>query len=448
MKHLQIVLFLIFSCCFLGVKAQQNHFIYIQTENKQPFYIKLDSKLYSSTSTGYIVLSKLKAGEYNLAIGFPRSEWPEQKMQCIIGNKDLGFILKNFGDKGWGLFNLQTMEIVMADEKKKTNVVAVETKSDEFSNMLSNVVNDPTIKQVERMAEPERAPDTTREATAEAVTITQAPEPSTPVAVTVVSSEAPPKSAIRRTLLHKGDAGTEMVYLENNEGGTDTITVFIPLEKNAEAEGNAIVKDETALPAVTPVVSANVPVREEAAQSKKEVKENSPTIEYNPNKEEKGKKAKKESKTADKKFLDLTVEEASKPAPTKAEENRSERKALPSTATAEEKQPEIIVQNSPMINSDCKSLASESDFMKLRKKMVSEDNEEDMINVAKKSFRGKCYTVEQVKNLSVLFLKDEGKYAFFDMAYPHVSDSHNFSNLQGQLTDPYYISRFQVMIRR
>ena len=45
------------------------------------------------------------------------------------------------------------------------------------------------------------------------------------------------------------------------------------------------------------------------------------------------------------------------------------------------------------------------------------------------------------------FLKDIGKYNFFDMAYPFVSDSHNFGNLQGQLSDSYYISRFQVMIR-
>ncbi len=448
MKHLQIILFFIFSCCFLGVKAQQNHFIYIQTENKQPFYIKLDNKLYSSTSTGYIVLSKLKAGEYNLAIGFPKSEWPEQKMQCVINNKDLGYILKNFGDKGWGLFNLQTMEIVMADEKKKTNVVAVETKSDQFSNMLSDVVNDPTIKQVERMVEPERAPDTTREVNAESVTQTEPTATSTPAIVPVVSSEASSRSSIQRTLFNKGEAGTEMVYLENNEGATDTIAVFIPAEKNTEPEIKSIVKEESAPPATIPFVKDNVSNEEVEAPNRKVVRENSPSIEYNPNKEEKAKKTKKESKSSDKKFLDLTVAETSKTSTPKVEDNKEEGKTAQPTIAAEEKQPEIIVQNSPMINSDCKSLASESDFMKLRKKMVSEDNEEDMITVAKKSFKGKCYTVEQVKNLSVLFLKDEGKYAFFDMAYPHVSDSHNYSNLQGQLTDAYYISRFQVMIRR
>ena len=28
----------------LHLSAQQNHFIYVQTENKQPFYIKLDKR--------------------------------------------------------------------------------------------------------------------------------------------------------------------------------------------------------------------------------------------------------------------------------------------------------------------------------------------------------------------------------------------------------------------
>jgi hypothetical protein len=70
-----------------------------------------------------------------------------------------------------------------------------------------------------------------------------------------------------------------------------------------------------------------------------------------------------------------------------------------------------------------------------------------MVVIAKKVFKVKCFTVEQIKNLSVLFLKDAGKYAFFDMTYPYTADSHNFHILQSQLTDAYFISRFQAMIR-
>jgi len=58
MKHLQLAILLLFICSFCGLKAQQNHFIYIETENKQAFYVKLDKKLYASSPWGYLVMPK------------------------------------------------------------------------------------------------------------------------------------------------------------------------------------------------------------------------------------------------------------------------------------------------------------------------------------------------------------------------------------------------------
>ena len=85
--------------------------------------------------------------------------------------------------------------------------------------------------------------------------------------------------------------------------------------------------------------------------------------------------------------------------------------------------------------------------MKLRKKMASENKDDNMIGVAKKAFKSNCFSTEQIKNLSVLFLKDDGRYRFFDAAYPFVYDSQNFNTLQMQLTDEYLINRFKAMIR-
>ena len=79
--------------------------------------------------------------------------------------------------------------------------------------------------------------------------------------------------------------------------------------------------------------------------------------------------------------------------------------------------------------------------------MAAQKTDENMIVMAKKAFVLKCYTVEQANNLSSLFLKDEGRYNFFDAAYPHVSDTQNFGSLMGRLSDEYYINRFKAMIR-
>lgn len=101
-----------------------------------------------------------------------------------------------------------------------------------------------------------------------------------------------------------------------------------------------------------------------------------------------------------------------------------------------------------VINSDCKSQATDDDFFKLRKKMAAENNEDDMVKSAKKYFKNKCFTTLYIKNLSVLFLTDEGKFSFFDAAYPFTSDAQNFAMLEKEMTDINYVNRFRAMVRK
>ncbi len=80
--------------------------------------------------------------------------------------------------------------------------------------------------------------------------------------------------------------------------------------------------------------------------------------------------------------------------------------------------------------------------------MASENHDDQMIKIAKKYFHAKCFSTEQIKNLSFLFLSNEGKYRFFDVAYPFSADSEQYKTLQSQLTDSYYINRFKAMIHK
>ena len=61
-----------------------------------------------------------------------------------------------------------------------------------------------------------------------------------------------------------------------------------------------------------------------------------------------------------------------------------------------------------------------------------------MISEAKKYFKVKCFTSAQIKNLSTLFLNDEGKYKFFDAAYKYVSDAENFKFATIRVEREYY----------
>ncbi len=502
MKHLQQFLF--FSCLFisLSIQAQQNHFIYIQADNKQPFYVKLDKKIFSSSVSGYLILSKLKTGVYDLLVGFPQNEWPEQSIQCKIEDTDLGYLLKNFGDNGWGLFNLQSLNIVMSADKKinkKPDTVA-DVKGDAFSNMLSEVVNDPTIKQKEPVKEdvkktvieqgktsmvtPESVTekmsvavktdsvkeeskkanesllktlpvtsiepvkdkiakpvkDEEKKAAAEQLLVSQSASPVSGAAkdkaaefstddskkakteqpkldpastalennkqaeqsipATKIAAPVENIHTIVKKMSSKTSLGIEGIYIDSADGQRDTISVFIAAEKtSADTMAAKKVPEEKVTEVVKPVV-----VKEEPG-------------------------VKEEKKQADK-FIDITVPATIEP----AKENKTD-SAIQSTGKVS------------VINSDCKAQASEEDFLKLRKKMAGANNEEMMINIAKKAFKSRCFLTEQIKNLATLFLKDEKRYGFFDAAYPFVSDAQNFSILQSQLTDGYYINRFKVMIR-
>jgi len=454
MKHQFFALFLIFLCISICVKAQQNHFIYIQTENRQPFYVRQDKNVYSSTASGYLVLSKLKTGSYDLVFGFPKNEWPGQNFHCSLEDKDLGYLLKNFGEKGWGLFNLQSLRVLMANENSKKNDVAKEVRTDAFSNMLSTVVNDPTIRENEPVKqevmkritedvkpsvalnseskkeplqkvvkeEPKNESVKATELATSNVALNSEPqkeqvkkvikEPKIDFVkssepITLKSNEnikkdyVESKLSITKKLANKTTEGLEMVYVDMANGTQDTVRILIPVDKE-------ILRNS----------SEKIVINNKPKEDIKE-KEANPVI------------VAKVEKKKESKFLEIELPN-------------------PNGTVNEFKGDSLRPQRIPpsqMINSDCKNFATNEDFLKLRKKMAAVENPDDMIIVSKKFLKTKCFTTAQLKNLSVLFLSDAGKYSFFDAAYPFVSDSQNYIQLESQLTETYYINRFKVMVK-
>jgi hypothetical protein len=93
--------------------GQHNHYIYIQSDNAQLFYIRKGSEVLSSSASGFIILPRLQPGQQELSVGFPKNEFPEYQFTIEIKGKDRGFALKNFSEKGWGLFDLQSLEVIM-----------------------------------------------------------------------------------------------------------------------------------------------------------------------------------------------------------------------------------------------------------------------------------------------------------------------------------------------
>ncbi len=117
-KSLLIPCFLLMA---LRMTAQdQQYYIYIQSERSQPFYVRFDGKLLSSSDKGYIIISKLPAGIANMRIGFAKSDVPEQQyMVKVGGSNDQGYLLKQDG-----LYNIVTFAATRPVKKGEEAVAA------------------------------------------------------------------------------------------------------------------------------------------------------------------------------------------------------------------------------------------------------------------------------------------------------------------------------------
>jgi len=419
MRSLYLVVFLfLFS---VHSMAQQNHFIYIQTENKQPFYVKIADRLLSSSSVGYLVIPKLQDGKYEMGIGFPKDEWPLQKMTVVIKNNDAGYMLKNFDSKGWGLFNMQTMDIIMASGNSNSKDAAKDAKTDGFADVLADVVNTPSIKQKPVTKEEKEVAVVKQPAVENNKTVAEVKDDKPAVAV----KEKEAVRAAVKLLSTIDTSGRSIVYVDTYENRSDTIRLFIPYKKE-------------------PVIEKEV--TEKKVQPAEAIKKEEP-------KPEPKTEVKQENKQ-DAKFIDMELPNPNN----KVDTEKTDKKPAASSETSTDKKEivnagkstvEPVIENKMVVmtNSDCKINASSDDFLKLRKKMAAETTDDGMIAVAKKIFKTKCFSTEQISNLSSLFLKDDGRYNFFDAAYPRVSDSQNFPSLVTKLSDEYYITRFKAMIR-
>jgi len=416
----------------LAVHAQQLHFIYIQAENKQPFSVELNGKYYSSSSIGYIILPKLSDSTYNLKINFAKNSYPEQNFTVTIAGKDYGYALKNFDDKGWGLFNFQTTDVVMnsnkssADTSSQNNQTATVTNNSAFGNMLADVVNDKSIntlsaadtfttkkvigatavgKETEFTASTNfsdtvvAAFDTTATPIAENKNATNTPDTLNKAGKADSLSETPDfnTSGVIKAEEKVGEKGTDLTFIDFNGEHSDTIKAFIPAagEKKSTAKVDTIDLDTTTATADSAKGSVNNPF---FAQNS-------------------------------------TSDSANTTASNKSK--LSEDNQPTTTAPA----------NTALVNSSCTNMISDGDLNKLKKRIVSEKDQDAIIQTVKKGLRNKCITTAQVKDLGNLFLNDDNRYGFYDAVYPFVYDYGNFASLQNTLIDPYYKTRYKALLR-
>lgn len=439
-----------FICClvffFLCSLAftQRLYFIYIEAEAQQPFFVKIGEKIYSSTASGYLFLSKLKDSSYTFSVGFPKDKWPLQQFSVAMKSKDHGFLLKNFDDKGWGLFDLQTLAIQMADEaaKDKANNTGKQQVS-AFTAILSKAANDPSLlEKPVSIAKAEEKPLNVQPAVVKEVVKSSGELPASNTIINPVLTKTDDSSVLiarKETVISKDTALVNVQPKTINETATG-IAAEVKKKPDTSALSNQEIKKEVV--AVAKADSANKKNEEVKTQQEEVYKrsvvtkksESSTTegfglifIDENlngqndtiriliPNQRTTSSKTSSQP-VGQKKFLDIT----------------SDDKDFSKTKT-------VAVKS-------CESVATENDFLKLRKKMAAQKTDDEMINESKKTFKTKCFTTEQVKNLGNLFLSEAGKFQFYEVAYLFSSDRNNFASLEIEFKDNYFIHRFKKLV--
>jgi hypothetical protein len=590
----KLVFVFLFSLLARDAFSQQLHFIYIQTDSHRPFYVRMGTKLISSSAAGYLIIPRLIDSSYELVLGFPKDSGPEWVFNCRVKGKDIGFDFKDMGEKGWGLFNPQTMELLMGSRMEARNKTTERTSTrsgatvsnDPFSSLLAAAVSDSTIMETPVVVITKKPPSQEIEALAakpkiDSTQIVVNVEKkirdtlaSTNQADSLAERSLAQEKSVQSGLSTKGEQPQEPelkdhfaklnkdnnlashaakakregqdenlklitppakynadsllavaavgksdpkqarndMYLRTKEKGDSMSSVMAAGEKkpaiqNIDSGNNKIaVNKKTNEPATNEKVQipgANVMTEGSGREDGKnmvnkskgrgspispEVKSNSlseitTSIKKTLDRQsiegteliyideissgrkdtvrilipaEKGNASVKNpvlSANGSPKYLDLAISPRQDGKPTQEtgkKEEKAESIRIPDSQVAPRtaEPTEAVGFQSGAVNPNCKAIAENDDLDQTRRKMIMKVDEDDMILVALKAFKLKCYTTEQVKNLSFIFLRDPGKYKLFDAAFPFVYDPVNFPQLEKQLSDTYYVNRFKALVQK
>lgn len=419
MSFLKIIGTVFFSLMFkVDVQAQQLRFIYLQSEDKSPFFVKVDGKYLSSSENGYIIIPRLKDSTYNLLIGTTGDKLANQEVSISTKFANAGYLIQKNDAKNFTLVNLNTMQPVKQVVQHDSGYTVKTIKNDdEFAKVLAQVVGDPSILEVE-----------VENASPVIKNVDQVDS-----AVTTINySQKDIKSVIENDgITNKKNVEFDTLKVATTKDADNKISRIkydsLPdgyMMKYVDAASNDTI--DILLPGKNSIVSNST-----ENKTLETVKEVSPYVNPNP----------------DTRFLDMKLQNPNAAYDSVATQNNDFVIVDKKTDTNQPLGNQDDFDKKLKNNSGCKSIATQKGFLKLRSQMSSAKNEPEMTKVAISTFASTCFTTEQIKNLSVLYLIEEERYKFFVAAYPYVTDLDNFVTLQDQLTDSYFKERFKAMVK-
>jgi hypothetical protein len=490
MSKLGLVIVLILMA---GRDFAQDHFVLIQADNRQPFYVRLNSQLYSSSEGGHLILAQLKDSPYTITIGFPGQVFPEQRFSFNIDQKDRDFRLKSEDGKGWRVYDEGGQELQMPDVPAgggsgKSGLPGIK-KDDAFSRLMAEVVHDTAVMYNTYAME---AILSDSAASAKSTPVGHLPGADSPVVAAaggdsivaaggnpVVATGGNPNAATSGRPI-AGTGGTTVAVA----GGVGHDSSAISLPPSSVIPDTVKSADTGKASPGHPSVDSSLAPKSVTISSRPDSAASSPPV-YRPSSGVVKLSERKSPKSLRLVYADhaagskadtivviipmdtpnlVTRGVASSSSPRTTHPADTVRPAVPPghginpdspvlgavlrsrPADTAQKRPATKAAL-PFVNSDCHNYATDYDVDKLRVKMLESGKDDDRIQVARKVFKTKCFSTRQIRALSEVFTTDASKFRFLEAAYPFVSDDH-FPELANLLSDPVYVGKFKAMTDR
>lgn len=383
---IRMICLLMATMAFQGLSAQ--HYIFIEADGQQPFYLKQGNKMVSSSAAGFLILPKITASELEFSIGFPKNSYPEVSFYINGTDRDRGFQLKLMDGQGWSLFDRTSLEVIKGESPKAAPIEIQLTKKEEgnFAKLLANATDDKSL--LDGMPKKDNVERTATVRATTKVGLTAAAATNTGLKDSLAKKEQVTMPQISISTQMEDEDAKRLVFVEKTtKGKPDTIAVEIEKTKVV-----VLAEPLTQRQDVVPAETAPKAITNKAISSD-------------------------------------SVALVSKP---KDDADSAKKNVQPSKASP------IIVCDRP--------IADYKDIRSLQKKLLGIASDEDQRTYAVKAFGQKCFNTKQALEIGWFFIDENSRLQLFKALKPLIADKASFGNLEVSFLKEENILAFRALV--
>jgi hypothetical protein len=366
----------------------------IISDHHQPFYLRTPSKVYSSSNQGYLIIGGLSTGDFAFTVGFPKNKWTAMKYKIQIEKEDLYLLLKKIDSTTWGLYNKKGMQVYLSEEGFTTQKVENNPADDVFSKTLAEVSDNPNLLKHS-------------------------------------NTDSSNNSISKGKELTSGDTG-------KTEGDKGQVT----FSKERETTENTTNEKERQ----SDSSASKIKDYDEGIKIKRTVYESDSTglsMHYEL----------QEKDITDQVVIFIPIEKVEQTpsaAPVQVKKKKRKNKENKSSNSDFTEREGAIINTETVNDRTCLEISSLQDFKTLRRQMTLVDDEEKMIVIADSIMKEsrKCYPVEQIKNLALLFLQARVRLIFVETGMKYLALGEDLTVLETLFLDEEQLTALKKLIEQ